>query len=168
MPKIIENLKVRLVEEARLQTLQRGYSSVTIRSVASACGVGVGTVYNYFPSKDMLLATFILEDWRKCLCVIQQSARDTNAAEDVLRCMYDQLTSFIQLHSSVFSDREAASHFGKTMGNYHSLLRQQLSEPLRKYCADGFTADFIAEAMLAWTVQQVPFEQLLPLLRKLL
>ena len=43
MPKIIENLPQRLLEEAKNQILQAGYSTMTIRSVARQCGVGVGT-----------------------------------------------------------------------------------------------------------------------------
>ena len=38
MPKIIENLEMRLVEEARKQAHQMGYSGVTVRSVAAAWG----------------------------------------------------------------------------------------------------------------------------------
>ena len=63
MPKIIENLPEKLAEEARRQITESGYSAMTIRSVAKACGVGVGTVYNYYPSKDALVAQFMLEDW---------------------------------------------------------------------------------------------------------
>lgn len=55
MPKIIENLESRLIEEAKKQIEESGYEAVTIRSVARACGVGVGTVYNYFPSKEVLI-----------------------------------------------------------------------------------------------------------------
>ena len=44
MPKKIINLESRLVEEARKQIEEVGYSAMTIRSVAKACGVGVGTV----------------------------------------------------------------------------------------------------------------------------
>ena len=46
MPKIIENLESRLLAEAYRQTREAGYSALTIRNVAKACGVGVGTVYN--------------------------------------------------------------------------------------------------------------------------
>ncbi len=50
MPKIIENLQSKLIEEAKKQIEEAGYGAMTIRSVAKACGVGVGTVYNYFSS----------------------------------------------------------------------------------------------------------------------
>ena len=48
MPKIIDNVRKKLLDEARKQILEKGYSAVTVRSVASACNIGVGTVYNYF------------------------------------------------------------------------------------------------------------------------
>ena len=76
MPKIIENLKDRLIAEAEKQIEESGYGAVTIRSVAKACGVGVGTVYNYFPSKETLIATHLLVDWKMCVDTlhVQQKA----------------------------------------------------------------------------------------------
>ena len=70
MPKIIENLENRLIEEAKKQIEASGYGATTIRSVAAGCGVGVGTVYNYFSSKDELLATYLLSDWNGCIAAI--------------------------------------------------------------------------------------------------
>ena len=63
MPKIIANVKDQIICEAKRQIDRYGYESTTIRSVASECGIAVGTVYNYFKSKDMLVASFILQDW---------------------------------------------------------------------------------------------------------
>ena len=37
MPKLIENLKARLIAEAKRQIEEAGYGAVTIRSVASSC-----------------------------------------------------------------------------------------------------------------------------------
>ena len=63
MPKIIINAREEILKEAKRQLLENGYSATTIRSVAKATGIATGTVYNYFPSKDMLLASFMMEDW---------------------------------------------------------------------------------------------------------
>ena len=45
MPKIIENVREQLIGEAKRQIAENGYAQTTIRSVAKACGLGVGTVY---------------------------------------------------------------------------------------------------------------------------
>ena len=67
MPKIIENVREQLLCEAKRQIEKNGYAKTTVRSVALSCGIGVGTVYNYFKSKDMLIASFMAEDWLSCL-----------------------------------------------------------------------------------------------------
>ena len=46
MPKILESIREQLLETARRQIGKNGYGSTTIRSVASECGIAVGTVYN--------------------------------------------------------------------------------------------------------------------------
>ena len=76
MPKIIENLESRILAEARKQIEASGYGALTIRSVAKECGVGIGTVYNYFPSKDALVASYMLQDWKSCLEVITRVSRE--------------------------------------------------------------------------------------------
>jgi AcrR family transcriptional regulator len=84
MPKIIHNLENRLIAEARKQIETSGYANMTIRSVAAACEVGVGTVYNYFPSKEALVATFMLDDWKVCIAQIQHCAAEADTAEPVM------------------------------------------------------------------------------------
>ena len=44
MPKLIENIRAQLLAEAQRQVAKRGYAKTTIRSVAEACGIAVGTV----------------------------------------------------------------------------------------------------------------------------
>ncbi len=167
MPKLIEGLRERLVEEARSQALAGGYAAVTIRSVAAACGVGVGTVYNYFPSKDALLASFLLADWNHCLAAIRKAACGAGEPLPVLQAIAGQLTAFVGRNRAIFQDEAAAAGFGKAMGRYHDLLRDQLAEPLRPFCADHLTAAVAAETLLTWTVKGTPFEVLAPILLKL-
>ena len=168
MPKIIKDLENRLLEEARRQIEERGYGALTVRSVAEGCGVGVGTVYNYFRSKDELLATYILRDWNGCVLAIRTVATYSDTPQSVLRCMYDQLNAFSDRHRGVFRDKAAAAGFANTHSQYHVLLRSQLSEPLEKFCPDAFTAEFIAESLLSWSMSDRTFEEIYAVIERLL
>ena len=76
MPKIIENLREILLAASRTLLLEEGYRALTMRQVAGLCHVAVGTVYNYFPSKDMLAAHILLEDWNDLLRSLQKKVND--------------------------------------------------------------------------------------------
>ena len=167
MPKIIENLPERLAEEARRQIEESGFGAMTIRSVAKACGVGVGTVYNYYPSKEALVATFMLGDWKDCVTHIQRCAEDAQAPEMVLRIMHEKLRLFMEQYDPIFRDESAAVSYTGATSKYHGVLRDQLAAPIRKFCRDDFTAQFIAEAMLIWTVAGKSFDDLYILVSKL-
>ena len=167
MPKIIKNLERILLEEARNQIEASGYSAVTIRSVAAACGVGVGTVYNYYASKDELLAAYMLEDWNACITAINAVGNYSEEPRPVVLCIYDQLTAYALRNQSVFRDAAATSSFAASSGRYHALLRSQLATPLRKFCESDFAADFLAESLLTWTMAGIPFDELYGMLKKL-
>ena len=160
MPKIIVNLENRLIEEAKRQIGEEGYSAMTIRSVAKACGVGIGTVYNYFPSKDDLLASWLLQDWKDCVTAIRAVSTYSDVAEPVARCVYDQLVAFAWRHEKIFRDEAAAASFSGSSGRYHAMLRSQLAEPLQKFAAREFSAEFTAEALLTWSMAGKNFEEI--------
>ena len=167
MPKIIEEPELRLSEEARRQVEENGYGSLTIRSVAKACGVGVGTVYNYFPSKESLAASYMLRDWKSCYAVLCSRCAGAQDAKAALFAVYDQLRSFRKAHSGLFRDEDAKGSFSAFSGKFHARLRQELAVPLRSLCADDFTAEFLAEALLTWAVDGQEFEPLYSVLAKI-
>ena len=45
-----------ILEASKKLIREEGLNSINIRSVASACGVSVGSIYNYFDSKSELVA----------------------------------------------------------------------------------------------------------------
>ena len=167
MPKIIENLKDRLIAEARKQIEASGYGAVTIRSIAKACGVGVGTVYNYFPSKEVLIANHLLEDWQGCMDTIGRTGQLAEEPRQILQCIYEQLTGFADRHQAIFRDEGAAAGFAGSFTQYHHLLRSQLAQPLGRFCEDEFSAQFVAESLLTWSMAGRSFEEIYQVLKKL-
>ena len=167
MPKIIEDLEGTLIAEAKKQIEENGYGAVTIRSIAKGCGVGVGTVYNYFSSKDALIATHLLEDWKICVDTIRQASDCAQFPQPILECIYEQLTGFASRHEAIFRDEAAASGFAGSFSQYHGMLRHQLAQPLQRFCGSEFAAQFIAESLLTWTMTGKSFDEIYELLKKL-
>ena len=169
MPKIIENVREQLLAEAKRQISENGYANTTIRSVASKCRLGVGTVYNYFKSKDMLIASFMLDDWQECLSKMkQQSITD---AERFFRFIYTALLEFAEKHTALFRDSDAAKVFAVAFTERHKLLRDQLAEIILPICNGSnkeFLAEFISESFLTWTMASKPFEQIYSVIELLL
>ena len=171
MPKILENVREQLLNEAKAQIARAGYAKTTIRSVAQACGIGTGTVYNYFSSKEMLIASFMLEDWENCLARVKAaSAEDPEA---YLQTLHEAILSFARDHTALFQDQEAGKTFAAVFPSRHARLRAQVAAlvmPVVKNLPEDpeFVAGFIAESLLTWTLAEVPFEKLYSQLRKLI
>lgn len=173
MPKIIENARGLLIDEAKKQIDENGYSGVTIRSIAKGCNLGLGTFYNYFKSKDMLIATFLLEDWQGRVNKVTVDSEGTSDPMDIVKAIYDEITDFAQANKNIFESAEAKKSFNNTVGMYHKTLRKQIAEPIYKCCFDNgyenavFLSEFVAESILTWTVAKKGYNELSSILSKL-
>ena len=165
MPKIIENLHRDILAKTKKQVAERGYKNTTIRSVAAECGIAVGTVYNYFRSKEILIASFMLEDWKECIKSIEAQPRENRRA--FLAFIYISLRKFAENHNYLFSDPEATKVYSLVFPEWHKLLRNQLAELILPICMGDdqiFLAEYIAEALLTWTMAGVNFDQIYSML----
>ena len=100
MPKKIENVRELLLEETKRQMLEKGYKDLNIRSVANACKLGTGTVYNYFKSKEMLVASVLLADWKEHLREMSELACDDS--QELLGGIYESLRRFARDNQNFF------------------------------------------------------------------
>ena len=167
MPKIIKNVREQLLTEAKRQVSELGYAKTTIRSVAGACGLGVGTVYNYFSSKDVLVASFMLEDWQRELLNMEKASKSDPCS--FLRAIYDSLSSFINLYKSLFTDAEAVRSFNSSHSEYHTVLRSQIAKMVASVINETdnkeFVSKFISESLLTWTVEGRSFDEIYSILK---
>lgn len=53
-----------ILEASRGLLRERGWSALNMRSVAAECGVAVGSLYNYFPSKTELVMATVESVWQ--------------------------------------------------------------------------------------------------------
>ena len=75
--------KEEILEASRELIRQKGWSAVNIRSVAAACGVSVGSIYNYFDSKAALVGAAVESVW----CEIFHRPEDGAVFPDTQSCI---------------------------------------------------------------------------------
>ena len=75
--------KEEILAASRELIRSRGWSAVSIRSVAGACGVSVGSIYNYFASKADLVSATVESVW----CDIFHLPEQEEVFRDTLACV---------------------------------------------------------------------------------
>lgn len=173
MPKIIENARESIICEAKKQIAENGYESVTIRSIAKGCGLGLGTFYNYFKSKDLLIATFLLDEWQELISSVLLQSRGVKDPMLAVERLHYAIAQFISNNKAIFESSSAKKAFNNSVSTYHDVLRAQLAEPIFNVCSEAgyenakFLSEFVAEATLTWTVAKKSFDEIAPIISRL-
>lgn len=85
---------------------QQGWSAVSIRAVAGACGISVGSIYNYFQNKTQLLEAAVESVWLDIFPMPPVQTADTLACVGWLFTCLEagsrRYPNFFTMHSMAF------------------------------------------------------------------
>lgn len=166
MPKILDRPEETILSAARRIATEEGYAAATVRAVAKECGIAVGTIYNYYPSKDAMLAACLLRDWMQTLSHAGAAAEAAESAEAAVEAVFSAVRAFEEQNRRIFSDERAKASASAMLQSRHAQLRSQvaalLEAPCRRFAGreDAFLPEFIAESLLVWSAEDVPFSRL--------
>lgn len=145
--------KENILQISRKLIQQNGWAGINIRSVAAACGVSVGCIYNYFESKTDLLSATVESIWSD----IFHHPEDEAVFQDTLSCvrwMYKQLEygcqrypGFFTHHALGFVQQDTADGKQQMQRAWQHIL-DALCTVLRndaRIRADAFTKEFTVE-----------------------
>lgn len=145
--------KEEILKTSRKLLQQEGWSAVNIRSVAAGCQVSVGSIYNYFDSKEELVGDTVESIWRE---IFHRSA-DAEVFQDTLSCiswMYSrieygckQYPGFFSLHSTSFMSQDKSDGKRRMQQTWQHIL-DGLCFVLKhdpKVRADAFDEQFTVE-----------------------
>lgn len=178
MPKIINNVEGIIAEVTKRQLMENGYKNTTIRSIASECNIGVGTLYNHYKSKDYIISSFMLDDWKICIQKLENAKN--NYTENKLdnpgffKEMYLALKEFNDKYRFLFDDKDAKAVFSQVISDKHNIIIETLSRIVLPVCLNSsisekeFLAMHLANTILNWSVKDVPFETGAEIIQKLL
>lgn len=154
VPKIIEDLHDRILAQAEKELFEKGYSSMTMRGVAEGCGIAVGTVYNYYKSKDVLVAQIMLRDWVRIMDSVKLHCESSISIHEAFREMYSGVVEFSDTYGAVWRQ------YGKDISVRHEMpmqfdwLIKQLSDILKEVLVrchneeDEYMPVFLSEILL--------------------
>ena len=142
-----------ILQASRELIRRQGWSAVNIRSVAAACGVSVGSIYNYFDSKAALVSAAVESVW----CEIFHRPEDGavfQGTQDCITWMYGQMEygckqypGFFTLHSLGFMQEDKSDGRRKMQQTWQHILNELCAVLKRdvRIRADAFTEQFTAE-----------------------
>lgn len=117
--------------------IEKGLMALNIRDVASRCGVAVGSVYNYFPSKEDLAVATVASVWTEIMH--QESGIESQASFiETVRSLFERIyqgsrkyPSFLNVHAMSFGKMDKQK--GRTvMNQYFQHMEKGLLESLAR------------------------------------
>ncbi len=170
MAKIIENLNSDIQTAGKKILLEDGYKQMTLRLVANKCNIATGTIYNYFKSKDALVATIMFKDWKDLLEKTGPEVTNSKKAIDGLELIFNMIKDYTSIYQKAWID-----YGGSLIGlrDRHSILIKQISElinPLfNRFRIDEASVSFISEVLLYSAIREdVSFIDIKPFILKIM
>lgn len=156
--------KEEILKTSRELIQRQGWYAVNIRTVAAACQVSVGSIYNYFDSKAALVSATVESVWHE----IFRRPEDDAVFHDTQSCiiwLYEQMEygsrqfpGFFTLHSLGFLQEEKADGKQRMQQVWQHIIDELYSVLTQdsRVRPDAFTEQFTA-----WQFSNVLFSLLL-------
>lgn len=148
--------KEKILKESRDLVAEEGLDSLSIRKLAKKCDLAVGTIYNYFSSKDDLMISTIESVWEDIFRIEDYDQE----ADDFLKYLSDIFThlslgiekypNFFTIHSLSFKS-QSIGKAKDSMATYIDKLRENLISILNKdpnIKKDAFDEDFTKDDLV--------------------
>ena len=115
----------KILEVALLIAKKEGVDKLSIRKLASACGIAIGSVYNYYPDKDALVTAVAETFWNNIFSDQDKLYRQGMGFTQFLEWYYSYLyTKMSPYDSSWVKELEGKIPAEKTIQLFMQILRQ--------------------------------------------
>lgn len=120
MPKILENPRDKILTEARGMIKENGYEKLSMRNLAKACDIGLGTLYNYFKNKYSIVIEIVRIDWGVSLNRLEKVRDFSCTFEEKMKFIYDELENYLCNHIDIFillynEEKSKPNHFNNNI-----------------------------------------------------
>lgn len=159
--KISEDKRTRILEAATTEFAEKGFSAANINIIAKNAGISIGSMYNYFASKDDLFLVVFDEGYKlleNAIAEVSNTEGDIfvkfealiKTAQDISR-KYNQLTQ-IYLDST----SEGLTHLSRRLSRqFESITAQYYHQMIRQAKEEGYIAEDLDEKITSFCLDNL-------------
>jgi len=138
MPKLYDDLKETIIKNAKDIIVEKGYCRLSMREVAKRAKIAVGTIYNYFPTKDALVSELMYQYWMEFILAIKQLQEDDHDLFYRLKETYHVLESFIDKFKDCWlklngTEKGMAKEHHKQKNQVMDLFLETIEQEIKAY-----------------------------------
>lgn len=172
MPKVIDNVKYAIMDEALKIIKEEGYRKFNIRNIADRCNIAMGTVYNYYSSKEDIINEIIHNKTAEVLKSIEKEIKEKSNPHDKATCIFNILQKTFLMEDEEFFHNFASTIWSITLkndnliGEMHANIRKHTEESQKSlmniikeelYIENVFEAEVVTKLFLMYA-QKKDFE----------
>jgi AcrR family transcriptional regulator len=106
LAKMIENPKQLILNKSKEILYTEGYKKLSMRNIAKACNIAIGTIYNYYSTKKDLVIEMMTEYWEEYFCVVEKLINSNDNFYIKLNNIFNELSIFIKTFKEVWLKAE--------------------------------------------------------------
>jgi AcrR family transcriptional regulator len=132
-----DSTEAKILTSAKELFIEKGYHDTSMSAIAKEAGLGKGTLYWHFDSKDDLFKKMITKEGRVILAEVKELSESNLPTEDILKKFIQIRVSRMVKHrkaSQMFMDNENFTNkeFKKTMLSIYCSLIEELEKIINK------------------------------------
>lgn len=117
MPKIIENLEMRILQTAGRLFTERGYDQVSMRMLAEHLSISPGTIYNYFATKEEIFTRIFSDSWNRTQVrlveMLTQCIGRADLDREAVKALYSDMKKRREVLLAILSSEWRIKTFGE-------------------------------------------------------
>ena len=102
MSRIIENPEQLILSKAKEILYNEGFKKFSMRNLSEKCGIALGTIYNYYSTKEELIIQIMTDYWKENLYILEDILNSNDTLYIKLNEIFNKLNIFIKTFRAVW------------------------------------------------------------------
>ncbi len=102
MSRIIENPEQLILSRAKEILYNEGFKKFSMRNLSKKCGIALGTIYNYYSTKEELIIEMMTDYWKEHFYILEDILNSNDTLYIKLNEIFNKLNIFIKTFKQVW------------------------------------------------------------------